>query len=95
MKANTTSISRPNTATHSSGVASGRKPISSATPIMPPMASAPWISVPTTCPVSMADCAIDITRNRLTMPLVLSVASDTATDTVRYAGSSNNMPGAR
>ncbi len=80
---NTTSSRKPIARTHSTGVADGRKPISSETPSMATTARKAWISTPSTCPVSSADCAMAMVRNRLTMPLVTSLHTETATDAVR------------
>ncbi|SLH46522.1 Uncharacterised protein [Mycobacteroides abscessus subsp. abscessus] len=82
-RANTSRASRPNTASHSSGLACGRQPTRNATAIITTVPSMPSSTVPKTCPVSIDEGAIAMVRNRLTMPLVTSVETETATEAVR------------
>jgi hypothetical protein len=63
----------PAAASHSIGVAVGRKPTSSPTPSTSATAMIAWIVLPSTCPASTAALEIAMVRNRAVMPSVMSI----------------------
>ena len=58
-------------------------------------AASVWITLPSTCPVSTETRAIGMVRNRLMMPSVMSVLTETAVATEADVTASTMMPGVR
>lgn len=71
-------MSRPSAAAQPSTPADGLQPSATATPITMTRLTATWIRLARTWPPSTAARAIDIVRNRSTMPLVMSIATTIA-----------------
>ena len=69
------SATSPIAASHSSGVALGRKPTRSATATTTPVANRLRSTLATTCPVSTALARSGMVRNRSMMPVVMSRAT--------------------
>jgi hypothetical protein len=85
----------PARANHSTGVAFGRNPMSTATPSTTAMQSIDWITAPTTCPVSTDARAIAMVRNRAMIPSVMSMATEIAVPCAAAAAVISRMPGVR
>jgi hypothetical protein len=68
----------PAAATHSTRLASGRKPISMATAMTTARLSKVWTMLPRTWPVSTEGRKMAMVRNRATMPSVMSMATEIA-----------------
>jgi len=80
-------------ATHSSGVAVGRKPTSSATPITTAVAKRFRSTLATTWPVSTAPARSGMVRNRSMIPVVMSRATYIAVELAPNPAQSRMMPG--
>ena len=93
VSANVMIASTPTVASHSTGVADGRKPISSATPRTKPTAIAVWIIAATTWPVSTDTRAMAMVRKRAMMPSVMSMATAIAVPWATAATATSRMPG--
>jgi hypothetical protein len=70
--------STPNAAIHSTGTASDRKPIATATPKTTAKPTIVWIELPRTCPVSTEAREMPIVRKRAMMPSDMSIATEIA-----------------
>ena len=83
----------PTAASHSTGVAVGRKPTSRATPMTTTRLSMVWIMLPRTWPVSTEGRKIAMVRNRAMMPSVMSMATEIAVPWAAPATVIRRMPG--
>jgi hypothetical protein len=91
--AKVSAASTPTTASHSTGVASGRKPSASATPMTTVSASAVRTKLPITWPVSTDARDTRIVRNRVMMPSFMSVVMLIAVDAPPPPIAITRMPG--
>jgi len=80
-------------ATHSTGLALGRNPISSATPVTTARVSIVWIMLPRTWPVSTEGRKIAMVRKRATIPSVMSMATEIAVPVPPAATAISRIPG--
>jgi hypothetical protein len=83
----------PAAATHSTGVALGRKPMSRATAVTTARLSMVWIMLPRTCPVSTEGRKMAMVLNRATMPSVMSMATEIAVPMAPAATAMSRIPG--
>ena len=83
----------PAAATHSTGVALGRNPMSRATPVTTARLSMVWVMLPPTCPVSTEGRKMAMVRNRAMMPSVMSMATEIAVPMAPMATPISRIPG--
>ena len=83
----------PAAATHSTGVAFGRNPMSRATAMTTARLSMVWIMLPRTCPVSTEGRKIAMVLKRATMPSVMSMATEIAVPMAPEATAISRTPG--
>jgi hypothetical protein len=95
VRAKATAVTRTTAASHPAPLAAGRKPSSTARPVTRAAAATVRMVLPSTWPVRTDTRAIAMVRNRLMMPSVMSMLTDTAVDTEAELTASTTTPGAR
>ena len=83
----------PAAATHSTGLASARNPISMATAVTTTTLSMVWTMLPRTCPVSTEGRKMAMVRKRAMMPSVMSMATEIAVPMAPRATAISRIPG--